>query len=70
MKKGKVNINKDRCKGCGYCIDICPRKCIAFAAAINKRGVYPAEFVRHDQCIACTLCAQVCPDVCIEVFEL
>jgi len=68
MKKSKIVINTDRCKGCGYCVDVCPRKCIRTSESINKKGVYPAEFIEGSDCIACALCARFCPDVCIEVW--
>jgi len=69
MKKGKIVIQTDRCKGCAFCVEACPRKCIAISKAINKRGVHPAEFINEDECIACSLCAKFCPDVCIEVWD-
>ena len=69
MKKGKITIQRDRCKGCGYCVEVCPKGCIALSLRINKRGVQPAEFKKQDDCIACSLCALFCPDVCIEGLE-
>jgi len=68
-KRGKITIDVKRCKGCGYCILYCPKKCLSLSDSINVRGVRYAEFTDPDACIACGICARVCPDVCIEVFE-
>jgi len=67
--RGKITVNKDRCKGCEYCIIYCPRKCIELSHDINIRGVRYAVFVDATECIACGICARVCPDVCIEVYQ-
>ena len=77
MKKGRdiikskgIVIDEERCKGCGLCIEVCPKSLIKFSAGLNMRGVRPAEF--HDEkgeCTACTFCALICPDICIEVYK-
>ena len=67
--RGKIIIEKDKCKGCEYCIIYCPKKCITLSHAINIRGVHYAEFSRPETCIACGICGRVCPEVCIEVIQ-
>ncbi|MBU1863569.1 MAG: ferredoxin family protein [Candidatus Omnitrophica bacterium] len=69
MIRGKITIDKDRCKGCEYCIIYCPQKCIALSRDINMRGVQYAVFINPEPCTACTICARICPDICIEVFQ-
>jgi pyruvate formate lyase activating enzyme len=44
---------KERCCGCGACIDVCPRN------ANTPDGGHVA--VDRDKCVACGQCAQVCP---------
>ena len=66
---GKIKINKNKCKGCEYCIIYCPKKCIELSHAINVRGVRYAVFVDPIECTGCGICARVCPDVCIEVTQ-
>ncbi len=63
---GKIVINMERCKGCGLCITVCPKKNIAVAQESNKNGYFPAQ-AGHSECTACTRCAVVCPEGIIEV---
>lgn len=73
-KPGKIVIDKERCKGCHLCIDVCPNLRIEVEKALNKKGYFPAHF--RDQkkeddkdCTACAQCALVCPEVAIEVYR-
>ena len=34
----KIKINTARCKGCGYCVNDCPRKALSFSGNINDKG--------------------------------
>jgi len=34
MPRGKVVIDKDRCKGCGLCIAACPNQVLAFSRSL------------------------------------
>jgi 2-oxoglutarate ferredoxin oxidoreductase subunit delta len=64
----KVTFNVDLCKGCGLCVDACPKKIIALKAdVLNKKGYHPAGITDQDKCIACAMCALMCPDVVIKV---
>ena len=39
----KVTFNTDMCKGCGLCVDACPKGCIAIADdRLNQKGYSPA----------------------------
>ena len=64
----KVTFNTDLCKGCGLCVNACPKGCLAIAAdQINKKGYSPAVMKEADKCIACAFCATMCPDCIITV---
>ena len=63
----KITIDRDRCKGCGLCVDTCPKKVLALDSRLNAKGYTPAEPVHMDLCIACALCARMCPEVAITV---
>jgi len=63
---GKIVIDMERCKGCGLCIAVCPKKSIAVAEESNKSGYFPAQ-AKNVGCTACTQCAIICPEGVIEV---
>ncbi len=68
--KGRVEIDRERCKGCLLCIRSCPTDVLAVAAEPNSWGYYPAEQIAQEKCIACGNCFAVCPDVAITVFKI
>ncbi|MCX7773973.1 MAG: 4Fe-4S dicluster domain-containing protein, partial [Clostridia bacterium] len=50
----KVTFREERCKGCGLCIMVCPKKIIRENQdRLNAKGYYPAEVVEMDKCIGC-----------------
>ena len=61
-----VKLNIARCKGCGYCVDECPKQAISFTGRISEKG-YDTIQVDDEKCIACGSCYRVCPD---SVFEI
>ncbi len=64
----RIIINEDKCKGCGLCVNACPKKIILLETKrLNKKGYNPAVFVKPEDCTACALCALMCPDVAIKV---
>ena len=68
MARGSVSFNQDRCKGCGLCVEACPKNIIVIdRVTINKKGYNPATVVNMDECIGCTNCATMCPDEVITV---
>ena len=66
-----IKIDKNRCKSCYLCIDVCPKKLIKKSDEIGKSGEYIVEFCDNEsKCIGCAQCALVCPDIAItEVFR-
>lgn len=48
----KIKINTVRCKGCGYCVNDCPRKALSFSGHINDKG-YDTVQVDDSLCVAC-----------------
>ncbi len=47
-----VEINKEKCTGCGTCIDACP---------VNAIKVEDNKAVISDDCIDCGACVNQCP---------
>ena len=55
------HINRDWCKGCGICVELCPKKVLE----LDDQG--KAVAARVQDCIACRLCEMRCPDLAIEI---
>lgn len=70
MAKGKVVIDRERCKSCSLCVSVCPKQVLALDTSyINLKGVHPAFMENPEACIGCASCAAICPDVAIEVWR-
>jgi 2-oxoglutarate ferredoxin oxidoreductase subunit delta len=74
--KGTIDIDFERCKGCGLCVAVCPKQQIDISEDLNAKGYYPAHFKGSEpeaseeaKCTGCALCAVTCPDVAIEVYR-
>jgi 2-oxoglutarate ferredoxin oxidoreductase subunit delta len=65
----EIHLLKDECKGCGYCIEYCPKKVLEESDEINARGVHPPRVVDESKCINCSFCSAVCPDFAVFVVE-
>ena len=65
---GKIIINAERCKGCGLCVEVCPKGNIVISKESNKAGYFPAQDT-NSGCTGCAVCALVCPDAVIEVLR-
>ena len=64
----KAIIDKEICKGCGLCIDACPKKIINLTKTeINAMGYQFAGITKIEDCIGCAFCAMMCPDCAIKV---
>ena len=64
----KLTFDIDNCKGCGLCVNACPKHVLAISQEkINKKGHHPAELIDEEGCIGCASCAIMCPDCVITV---
>ena len=64
----KVTFNEDICKGCGLCVDACPKQILKLdRSKINRKGHNPAVMPDQAKCIGCAFCATMCPDCVITV---
>jgi 2-oxoglutarate ferredoxin oxidoreductase subunit delta len=62
-------IDRDRCKGCGLCVAVCPKKVLLISDEINDKGYFPVYQAHPENCIFCATCCIMCPDVVITITE-
>ncbi|MCK4444679.1 MAG: ferredoxin family protein [Thermoplasmata archaeon] len=69
-------INRDYCKGCQICVEVCPKTVYDEGAEFSDMGYLIPLVARYDDCIdhnrikkglkpACELCILSCPDQAI-----
>jgi Pyruvate/2-oxoacid:ferredoxin oxidoreductase delta subunit len=56
-----VEIRKELCKGCDYCVVSCPEKCLRMSGQINSRGYRYATYTGAG-CNGCGICYYNCPE--------
>ncbi len=65
----RIIFDKNRCKGCGLCANVCPKGIIYIDTEVDTsygRGCAAAR----EGCIACGSCFTVCPDIAISIEEV
>ena len=65
VSKGIVYILEDRCKGCGYCIEFCPRHVLEFSSKTNAKGYHLPAVIKTEGCLNCHYCEIICPEFAI-----
>lgn len=63
----EVRVLVQYCKGCGLCINACPRSVLRLSDTVDRRGIRVAVVRKDVACTGCTNCAVMCPDAAIEV---
>ncbi|MFP3869635.1 MAG: ferredoxin family protein [Syntrophobacteria bacterium] len=69
VSRGIVYILEERCKGCGYCIELCPRQVLEFSSKFNEKGYHPPVVKKPEDCVNCHYCEIICPDFAIYTVE-
>ncbi|MBA3035323.1 MAG: 4Fe-4S dicluster domain-containing protein, partial [Desulfobacterium sp.] len=65
----KHYIDLDKCKGCGLCVDVCPKNVLEISTDVNEKGYFPAYQARPENCVFCSTCCIMCPDAAISITE-
>jgi len=69
-KVKEIHIHLEYCKGCGYCIALCPKKILDKSHEMTKKGFYPPFVKELERCTACMICENICPDFAIYIEEM
>ena len=62
---GRIHVIKEQCKGCGFCVEYCPKKVLELSQEFNKKGYHPPVAIKEEDCVACGLCELICPEFAI-----
>jgi len=65
VPRGQIHILPDRCKGCAYCVEFCPRGVLEMSSSFNKKGYHPPLAKLPEDCVNCKLCEMLCPEFAI-----
>ena len=67
VPRGEVHIINERCKGCGFCVEYCPKDILELSPEFNSKGYHPPIVVENGICVHCQLCEVICPEFAIFV---
>ncbi len=67
---GKIKIEEEYCKGCGYCVEICSKEVLKQNNKINSRGYILPEVINEKDCIFCKKCELICPEMAISIIKV
>ena len=64
MNLVKIEINFEKCTGCGTCIETCPVDVYKIDESKGK-----IKIIAINECIDCKACEVQCPEECIEIIS-
>ncbi|MCX7704831.1 MAG: 4Fe-4S binding protein [bacterium] len=67
-KRFSIKIAKNRCKGCGLCVEVCTQNTLKMSTLFNKIGYHFVEASTNSDCRGCKKCTIICPDAAIEIY--
>jgi 2-oxoglutarate ferredoxin oxidoreductase subunit delta len=66
---GELHIIVNRCKGCMFCVEYCPRDTLRMSEDFNVKGYHYPDVVDEASCVNCRLCEMLCPEFAIFCLE-
>ena len=65
----EIKINRELCKGCELCIDVCPKGILALGDQVNAKGNKFVVAEDPGSYIGCCSCSTMCPEAAIELYK-
>ena len=65
-----ITIDQERCKGCAFCVEYCPKDVLVMSERFNRKGYHTPEAIKEGECVNCSLCEMICPDYAIFSVEV
>ncbi len=69
LRDSDIFIIDERCKGCNFCIEFCPRDVLETSKKVNQTGVHPPQVKDSSLCVGCGVCEDICPDFAIFLID-
>jgi len=66
---GHIYLDKQRCKGCGYCVEFCPREVLQMSSELSPKGYFLVAVINQNECLACGFCEAICPEFAVKVTQ-
>ena len=63
--QGFIDVKREICKGCGFCVEFCPLECLELEKTYNRKGYHVPFLSKPDLCNGCDMCGLMCPDFAI-----
>ena len=64
-----VIVIEERCKGCSFCIEFCPKDVLEEDTKLNVKGAHVPRVKDSALCVGCGICEEICPDFAIFLAE-
>ena len=65
----RIHLNPAYCKGCGICIEACPKNVLKSGRRIDAKGHLLPQTGDMERCSGCRTCELGCPDFAIALSE-
>ncbi len=69
VPKGDIHIIVERCKGCKFCVEYCPKDVLEMSTDFNRKGYHYPQVLKQGACVNCNLCEMICPEFSIYCVE-
>jgi 2-oxoglutarate ferredoxin oxidoreductase subunit delta len=65
-----ISVDKERCKGCGFCVEFCHQKVLKLSSELGPKGYQSVIVDDSNECLNCGFCEAICPEFAIKLSPL